>query len=174
MTRIGILSDTHGWLDPQVFDYFAHCDELWHIGDFGPGVAEQLAGFKPLQGVYGNIDDNSVRAKFPEDAVFEREGLRVWLRHIGGHPPKYRPGIPRLLKEYAPDLHVCGHSHILKVAKDPKRGNLLTLNPGAAGRHGFHKTRTLLRMEVEGGKVAQLQAIELGPRTPTWQAERSA
>ncbi|SDJ95419.1 hypothetical protein SAMN05421823_101510 [Catalinimonas alkaloidigena] len=165
--KIGIISDTHGFLDEQVFHYFEPCEEIWHAGDWGSlAVYEQLAAFRPLRGVYGNIDGQDIRQHCPESQQFTIEGMRVWMIHIGGYPGRYAPPVRRRLEATpAPDLFVCGHSHILKVMSDRKHRNMLTINPGAAGRHGFHKVRTLVRMEVHDGKVRQMQAIELGPRT---------
>lgn len=165
MRRIGLLSDTHGFLDPAVYDYFDACDEIWHAGDFGPDVATELAEFKPLRGVHGNIDDAAIRHTHPLHQEFDCEGLRVWMTHIGGYPGKYDRRVSKRIRAQPPDLFICGHSHILRVMRDKKLGNMLHFNPGAAGRHGFHVTRTMLRFEVEAGKVQGLQAIELGPRS---------
>lgn len=165
MLRIGLLADTHGFLDPLVFDYFAKCDEIWHAGDFGPDVAEPLSEFKPLRGVYGNIDDTSIRSHFPKDERFSCEGVDVWMTHIGGYPGKYDRTVVKRMRTNPPGLFICGHSHILRVMRDAKLNNMLHFNPGAAGRHGFHVMRTMLRFEMDGGKVGKLQAVELGPRT---------
>lgn len=165
MLRIGLLSDTHGFLDPLVFEYFKECDEIWHAGDFGIGVADALGDFKPLRGVYGNIDDAAIRGKFPRDERFHCEGLDVWITHIGGYPGRYDRQVSKRIRADPPDLFVCGHSHILRVMRDPKLGNLLHFNPGAAGRHGFHIMRTMLRFEIRDGSVEKLQAVELGPRS---------
>ncbi len=162
---IGLISDTHGYFDDKVFTYFDNCDEVWHAGDIGTlEVAEKLAAFKPLRAVHGNVDDPTLRQLYPKDARFQCEGLEVWMTHIGGYPPHYNPLILREFKQYKPDIFICGHSHILRVMHDPKHGNLLYLNPGAAGQHGFHHVKTLLRFEVNEGKVSQMQAIELGKR----------
>ncbi len=166
MQRIGLISDTHGFLDPAVFEYFSECDQIWHAGDFGPvEVSEQLSEFKPLRGVYGNIDDGAIRALHPEHDRFECEGVDVWMTHIGGYPGKYDRRVASKIRQQPPDLFICGHSHILRVMRDKRLGNMLHFNPGAAGRHGFHAMRTLLRFEVADGKVGRLQAIELGPRS---------
>lgn len=165
MQRIGLLSDTHGYLDPLVFEYFAECDQIWHAGDFGPEIAETLAEFKPLRGVYGNIDDGAVRGRFPKDERFECEGVDVWITHIGGYPGHYDRAVRKRIQADPPGLFICGHSHILRVMRDPALQNMVHLNPGAAGRHGFHIMRTLLRFEVNEGKVRKLQLVELGPRT---------
>lgn len=166
MQRIGLISDTHGYLDPAVFDYFAECDQIWHAGDFGPvSVSEELSNFKPLRGVYGNIDDAQIRALHPLHDRFDCEGVDVWMTHIGGYPGKYDRTISKQIRISPPDLFICGHSHILRVMRDKKLANLVHLNPGAAGRHGFHIMRTLLRFEIDAGKIGKLQAIELGPRS---------
>jgi len=166
MQRIGLISDTHGYLDPKVYEYFEYCDQIWHAGDFGPiEVSRELSDFKPLRGVYGNIDDAKIRELHPKDDRFECEGVDVWMTHIGGYPGKYERGVGKKIKENPPDLFICGHSHILRVMRDPKLNKMLHFNPGAAGRHGFHVMRTMLRFEIDAGKVGKLQAVELGPRT---------
>lgn len=165
MQRIGLISDTHGFLDPLVFDYFSECDEIWHAGDFGPDVAAQLSEFKLLRGVYGNIDDATIRSQYPKDERFVCEGVDVWMTHIGGYPGRYDRSVGKRIKTDPPTLFICGHSHILRVMRDAKLNNMLHFNPGAAGRHGFHVMRTMLRFEVDSGKVGKLQAVELGPRT---------
>ncbi|MEO9964701.1 MAG: metallophosphoesterase family protein [Reichenbachiella sp.] len=163
--RIGLISDTHGFLDPKVYDYFAEVDQIWHAGDVGTaGLIEELGAFKPILGVYGNIDGHDVRQLFPEDQKFECEGVRVWMTHIGGKPPRYNPRVRPLINKWLPQLFICGHSHILAVMHDPKRPGVLYLNPGAAGRHGFHKERTLLRFTLEAGKIKDLEVIKLGSR----------
>lgn len=163
--KIGLISDTHGYLDPQVFRYFAECDELWHAGDIGSmEVADQLEHFKPLRAVWGNIDGKEFQARYPEHQHFSCEGLKVWMTHIGGKPPRYAKGIRPLLLEHKPDIFICGHSHILRVMTDEKTGRLLYLNPGAAGMQGFHKMRTLLRFDIREAKVSNMQVVELGKR----------
>lgn len=161
--KIGILSDTHGYLDKKVFQYFDACDEIWHAGDMGAiEVAEQLKAFKPLRAVYGNIDAQDIRINYPADQHFLCEGLEVWITHIGGKPPQYTPRIMATLKKSIPHLFVCGHSHILRVMHDHQHQPLLYLNPGAAGKYGFHKIRTLLRFEIQEKVISNMQAIELG------------
>ena len=163
--KIGLISDTHGLLDPKVFIHFKDCDEVWHGGDIGDiKVAKVLGDFKPLRAVYGNIDDRDIQALFPEDLWFDCEGLRVWITHIGGVPPRYNPKIKKMLAKKVPDIFVCGHSHILRVAKDPAYGGMLYLNPGAAGNQGFHHMKTLLRFEVDKKEVRNMEVIELGRR----------
>lgn len=164
--KIGLISDTHGFLDESVFKYFEQCDEIWHAGDIGVvEVANRLAAFKPLRAVYGNIDGQDVRSIYPKDQFFELEGCQVWMTHIGGYPGHYAPDIRKQLQQgTVPHIFVCGHSHILRVIADPKFNNMLTVNPGAAGMHGFHKIRTLIRLELLEGKITKMEAIELGPR----------
>ncbi len=163
--KIGLLSDTHGYLDPKVLEYFASCDEVWHAGDIGSNeVADALERFKPFKAVYGNVDDRRLQLRFPEDLRFTCDGLKVLITHIGGRPPLYNPRIRKLLDSACPDLLISGHSHILQVRRDALRGNLLFLNPGAAGNHGFHQIKTVLRFEVTGGEILNMEAIELGKR----------
>ncbi|MFN5170213.1 MAG: metallophosphoesterase family protein [Cyclobacteriaceae bacterium] len=165
MMRIGLLSDTHGYLDPLVFTYFRECDEIWHAGDIGePGVTDELEKFKPVRAVYGNIDDLAMQTRYPEDQRFVCEGLSVWMTHIGGAPPNYNPQVRKILNASPPDIFICGHSHILRVKRDAALGNMLYLNPGAAGNHGFHLVKTVLRFTLNQGKVENLEAIELGRR----------
>jgi len=163
MKKIGLLSDTHGYLDNAVFKHFEDCDEVWHAGDFGPDVAEKLAAFKPLRGVYGNIDGKEIRAEFPEHLRFSCEQVDVWMTHIGGYPGKYAPGIKTEIYNNPPKLFITGHSHILKVMFDP-RIQCLHINPGAAGRSGWHKVKTLIRFCISDEKIHTLEAIELGNR----------
>jgi putative phosphoesterase len=165
MRRIGLLSDTHGYLDPRVFKFFADCDEVWHAGDLGTEeVAEQLAGFKPLRAVHGNIDDPRLRQLYPLDDRFVCEQLDVWITHIGGYPGRYAPRVRSALRKQPPKLFITGHSHVLRVMRDVKLSNLLHLNPGAAGKQGFHTIRTMMLFEVHGAEIKKLQAVDLGPR----------
>jgi putative phosphoesterase len=164
MKKIGLLSDTHGFLDEKFFDLFSACDEVWHAGDIGDiAVIDALEKFKPLRAVYGNIDGTVVRSAFPEEIIFLCEEIKVFLIHIGGYPGNYFPGIKEKLSEHNPNLFICGHSHILKVIRDEKF-NLLHINPGAAGKHGMHKIRTSIRFEIDGNKIQKLEVIELGER----------
>ena len=166
MQRMGLLSDTHGYLDDDILDYFSECDQIWHAGDFGTlEVSQRLSDFKPLRGVYGNVDDASIRSLHPLHDRFDCEGVDVWMTHIGGYPGRYDRAVSKKIRENPPDLFICGHSHILRVMRDRKLGQMLHFNPGAAGRHGFHVMRTMLRFEIDAGKVGKLQAIELGPRS---------
>ncbi|MCS6818652.1 MAG: metallophosphoesterase family protein [Chitinophagales bacterium] len=165
MMKVGIISDTHGYLDNNIFKYFEEVDEIWHAGDAGSlELLDELSRFKPLRAVYGNIDDYKVRSEYPEDYIFSVEGLKVYMTHIGGHPGAYAPRAKKFLKAEQPDVFVCGHSHILRVMRDSAFKNMLYLNPGAAGIHGFHKVRTLLRLDLHEKKAVGLQAIELGKR----------
>jgi hypothetical protein len=164
MVRIGLISDTHGFLDQAVFKHFEHCDEIWHAGDFGnAGLAEKLASFKPLRGVYGNIDGKDIRNTYPEHLKFVSEDVNVWMTHIGGYPGKYSPQIKTEINANPPDLFISGHSHILKVMFDQKI-RCLHLNPGAAGKEGWHKVRTLLRFCISEKKIHTLEVIELSVR----------
>ena len=163
MTRIGLLSDTHSYLDPQVFTYLADCDEIWHAGDVGSlTIAQELRAFKPLRIVSGNID--LVTSDLPVNLRFTLDAVDVWITHIGGTPPKYNPIVRPLLQQNPPGLFICGHSHILKVTRDPALNNMLFVNPGAAGKTGFHQMRTILRFSLDNGKVLAMEAIELGKK----------
>jgi putative phosphoesterase len=165
MLKIGLISDTHSYLDPNVFMHFETCDEIWHIGDIGQvDVIQKLSDFKPTKAVFGNIDAQDVRELYPENMIFELEGLKILMTHIGALPPSYNPRIRELLKKHQPNLFICGHSHILRVIKDIKYNNLLYINPGAAGKHGFHKIRTIMRMDLGDGKIKNMEVIELGTR----------
>ena len=169
MTRIGLISDTHGYLDETVLSHFSNCDEVWHAGDFGEGVAEQLTSLKKLtkvksiKGVFGNIDRQEIRSEFPEQLVFMCEEVKVMMRHIGGYPPKYNPETRKEILIHQPQLFISGHSHILKVMFDEKL-LCLHMNPGAAGKHGWHKIRTLIRFVIDGKNMRDCEVIELGKR----------
>ena len=169
MTRIGLISDTHGFLDEAVFKHFENCDEVWHAGDFGEGVAQRISfGFgsgekKRILGVYGNIDDAVIRNEFPEQLVFMCEEVKVMIRHIGGSPPNYNPETRKELLLHKPQLFVSGHSHILKVMYDEKI-QCLHMNPGAAGKQGWHKIRTLIRFVIDGKNMKNCEVIELGKK----------
>ena len=163
--KIGLISDTHSFLDDKIFKHFEKVDEIWHAGDIGSlKVAEQLEGFKPLRAVYGNIDNQQIRLRFPEHQKMDIESMKIWMTHIGGRPPRYSPGIKSELRIYKPDIFICGHSHIAKVSRDHSMNDLVYINPGAAGRQGFHQWKTVIRMEIAGGKVKNLELIELGKR----------
>ena len=164
MLKIGLISDTHHFLDDNVFRHFESCDEIWHAGDFGTiDIANQLKEFRPLKGVYGNIDGQDVRSVYPETLRWQSEGIKVYMTHIGGSPPKYNPTVkPKLLAD-PPQLFICGHSHILKVMYDDKI-KCLHINPGAAGRQGWHTIRTLVRLTIDGNNMKDCEVIELGSR----------
>jgi uncharacterized protein len=165
MRKIGLLSDTHGFIDQKVFSFFAECDEIWHAGDFGNiESADKLAEFKPLRGVYGNIDDHQVRLSYPKHHKFRCEEVKVWMTHIGGYPGHYDKSVRPGLNDEAPQLFICGHSHILRVMYD-KKYNLLYMNPGAAGNHGFHKVKTLLRFEIDKDQIKNLEIMEIPRKT---------
>lgn len=149
MKRIGVLSDTHGIVPKQVYTFFKDCDELWHAGDCGPGVLEELKKFKPIKAVWGNIDNYELHYEYPKINIFECEGQKVVMTHIGGYPKHYESNIRKLLLEVKPQIFICGHSHILKVMYDPEL-ELLHINPGAAGRQGFQKVSTLVRFTIDG------------------------
>jgi hypothetical protein len=163
MKKIGLLSDTHGFLDDAVYKYFDECDEIWHAGDFGSNVAAPLAEFKPLRGVYGNIDGKDIRLAYPEHLKFNCEKVSVWMTHIGGYPNHYAPQVKQEIYTKPPMLFISGHSHILKVIYDDKI-KCLHINPGAAGKSGWHKVRTLIRFCISEEKIHTLEAIELGNR----------
>jgi putative phosphoesterase len=164
MTRIGLISDTHGFLDEKVKSHFEECDEIWHAGDFGNiFIAEELRKIKPVRGVYGNIDGQDVRNDFKENLFFTCEDVSVLLRHIGGSPPNYNPETRKLLDLHKPQLFIAGHSHILKVIYDEKK-QCLHMNPGAAGRQGWHQVRTILTFAIDGKDIRDCKIIELGKR----------
>lgn len=166
MTKIGLLSDTHSYLDPRVFEHFAACDEIWHAGDIGTlEIVDQLQAFKPLRAVHGNIDGYDIRLCCPPALRFSCESVSVLLTHIGGYPNHFSAEAKALLKQDVPELFVCGHSHILKVQYD-QRLQMLCINPGAAGRYGFHTVQTLLRFTIDKHNISDLEAIELS--SPRW------
>ncbi len=162
--KIGLMSDTHSFLDPKVFEYFKEVDEIWHAGDIGiEEVANQLEQFKPFKAVYGNIDSAAIRHRFPENRRWTVNGLNVFMTHIGGYPGKYPTRIKEELTAIRPGLFICGHSHILKIMPD-KNFNLIHINPGACGNEGWHKVKTLVRFDVSEGKIQNLEVIEIGLR----------
>ncbi|MEO6539846.1 MAG: metallophosphoesterase family protein [Ferruginibacter sp.] len=164
MTRIGLISDTHGYLDETIFEHFKNCDEVWHVGDFGSELlAKRIKEKKSLRGVYGNIDGQGIRTQFPELLVFMCEGIKVMMKHIGGYPPKYNPETKKEIMIHRPQLFISGHSHILKIMYDDKL-NCLHMNPGAAGKHGWHKVRTIIRFVIDGKEMKDAEVIELGPK----------
>lgn len=174
MTRIGLLSDTHGYLDEQIFEHFKNCDEIWHAGDFGSlSLAQNLIrGVENLQngantgkeiilrGVYGNIDGADIRSVYPEKLHFTCEGVRVFIQHIGGYPNKYAPGVKTAISDHGTGLFISGHSHILKIMYDEKL-QCLHMNPGAAGKQGWQKVRTLIRFVIDETEMKDCEVIEL-------------
>ena len=167
MTRIGLISDTHGYLDENVFKHFEDCNEIWHAGDFGTiEIAKRLSRWlsgekKRLNGVFGNIDGQDIRSEFPEQLVFMCEEVKVMMRHIGGYPPKYNPETKKELLIHKPQLFISGYSHILKIIYDDKL-NCLHMNPGAAGKQGWQKVRTIIRFAIDGKEIKNCEVIELG------------
>ena len=164
MPKIALISDSHSYIDHKTLAYFEEVDEIWHAGDIGSfAVMEALPIGKPIRAVYGNIDDTQMQQAYPEWQEFTLEGVKVLMTHIGGKPPRYAKGIKSKIKESAPDLFICGHSHICKVEFD-KTANCLYMNPGAIGQSGFHVIRTMLLFELEAGKLKNLSVVELGKR----------
>ncbi len=178
MTKIGLISDTHGWLDEHILNHFSECDEVWHAGDFGTiDIAKRLAlgvvadsssptppfPGKKLRGVYGNIDGPDIRSIYPEKLHFTCENVKVFMTHIGGHPARYSMGIKKEIEAHGSNLFICGHSHILKIIYDD-RLNCLHINPGAAGRQGWHSVRTVVRLVIDGDNMRDCEVIELGKR----------
>lgn len=162
MTKIGLLSDTHHYLDEQIFEHFKNCDEIWHAGDFGTNeVADKLNSFKPLKGVYGNIDGNDIRSAYPEKLRWKCEDVEVMMKHIGGYPPKYNPAVKKELITKPAQLFISGHSHILKVMYDAPLA-CLYMNPGAAGKQGWHSVRTIIRFAIDRKEIKDCEVIELG------------
>ena len=160
MKRIGILSDTHGALPDAIFRNFESCDEIWHAGDIGDvATFDKLNDLKPLRIVFGNIDGHELRRMCTEDLIFEVEGHKIYITHIGGYPGKYSFRAKSIILSEKPDLFICGHSHILKIMPDQKL-NLLHINPGAAGNIGFHKVKTLVRLRLEPKKIFDVEVIE--------------
>ena len=160
MTKILLLSDTDSYIDDTILKYVKQADEVWHAGDIGEiKVTDAIKELKPLRAVFGNIDDAKTRVEFPENNRFMCEGVDVWITHIGGYPNRYDVRIREDIRKNPPKLFICGHSHILKVMPD-KKLNLLHMNPGAVGKHGFHKTRTMLRFTIDGSKIDNLEVIE--------------
>ncbi len=163
MTYIGLLSDTHGFLHPRVFDFFSPCNEIWHAGDIGPHIIGALEAFKPLKAVYGNIDDHKLRAYLPEYQSFTVEQKNVLMTHIAGNPTKYKPAVKQKIAQLKPGLVVAGHSHILRIQYD-KANQLLFINPGAAGLYGIHQKITLVRFRISGTDIHDLEIFE-APKT---------
>ena len=164
MKRIGLLSDTHSHIDASILKHLKACDEIWHAGDIGDvSVLDQLKAIKPTRAVYGNIDSKTIRLECPLHQRFMCENVDVWITHIGGYPKRYSPFIRDEIQKNPPKLFISGHSHILKVMYD-KDLSLLHMNPGAAGKHGFHQVRTLLRFTIDRDEIKDLEVVELGKR----------
>lgn len=164
MTHILLLSDTHGYIDDTILEYASQADEIWHAGDIGSfDVTDALGELKPVRAVYGNIDDHRLQKEFPLDDRFKCENVDVWMTHIGGYPNRYDRRIREQIKQNPPKLFISGHSHILKVMWD-KKLNLLHMNPGSCGKNGFHQIRTMLRFDIDGEEIKNLEVIELGKR----------
>ncbi|MTG98130.1 MULTISPECIES: metallophosphoesterase family protein [Myroides] len=160
MKKILLLSDTHSCVDEHILKYVREADEVWHAGDIGDlSVTDAIKALKPLKGVYGNIDDKEARLEFPEENIFDCEGMKVYMIHIGGYPGKYRSNVKATIMREKPDIYICGHSHILKVQYD-QMYQVLHMNPGAAGISGFHQVRTMLRFEIDKGKISNLEIVE--------------
>ncbi|MCX6245454.1 MAG: metallophosphoesterase family protein [Bacteroidetes bacterium] len=164
MVKIGLLSDTHGFLHPRTFEFFRDCDEVWHAGDIGTiTIAEELRRFRPFRAVFGNIDGQEVRISFPEEQVFDVEKVRVVMTHIGGGPGRYEKKAIELIHSEKPGLFITGHSHILRVIYD-KANDLLYINPGAAGKYGFHKSITMVRFVIDGDQMKDMEVLDI-PRS---------
>tara|TARA_R100001143_G_C3361331_1_gene136725 strand:+ start:11316 stop:11831 length:516 start_codon:yes stop_codon:yes gene_type:complete len=163
MIKIGLIADTHGYLDPQVKEFFSDRDEIWHAGDFGNlSIAKELEKIAPLIGVYGNIDGQDIRNIYPLHQRFTRERMKIWMTHIGGIPGRYCIPIRDEINQNTPDLFICGHSHILKIARDQDLNRMLYMNPGAAGKQGFQVHRTVVRFSIENSILKDLEVINLG------------
>lgn len=161
MTRIGLLSDTHGYLDDKILDFFGACDEIWHAGDLGNiAIADVLSREAKFRAVYGNIDGTEIRTTYPEHLKFTCERVNIWMTHIGGYPGNYDRRIRKQIRLNPPGVFISGHSHILKVMHD-KELNLLHINPGAAGKQGFHKVRTAVRFFIDNERIKNLEVLEL-------------
>lgn len=164
MPKVGLISDTHGFIDDHILSYFEDCDAIWHAGDIGSlDVTDRLAALAPVKAVYGNIDNAAIRQSFPEHQIFNFEGIDVLITHIGGYPGRYSGRVQALIHQYQPKVVMVGHSHIVKVMRDPSDKHL-HINPGAAGVQGFHKVRTIATMHIDDGKMHDFSLIELGKR----------
>jgi putative phosphoesterase len=161
MKKILLLSDTHGHVDDHMMKYVKESDEVWHAGDIGTTqVTDTIASLKPLRAVFGNIDNHELRLSFPEELLFECEDINIYMTHIGGRPNRYAKGISKKIKSIKPKIFICGHSHILKIQYD-KVNQLLFINPGAIGKHGFHKVRTMVRFEIDKSDIKNIEVIEV-------------
>ena len=160
MKKILLISDTHGYIDDRIIQYAKQSDETWHAGDIGElKVTDELKKVTTIRAVHGNIDNNKIRAEYPENLRFQIEEMKIWITHIGGYPNKYNQRIRQEINNNPPDIFICGHSHILKVIND-KKLNVLHINPGAIGKHGFHHVRTMIRFEIMKKKIQNLEVIE--------------
>ena len=161
MKKILLLSDTHGHIDDHMMKYVKESDEVWHAGDIGTTqVTDTISSQKPLRAVFGNIDNHELRLSFPEELLFECEDINIYMTHIGGRPGRYAKGISEKIKSIKPKIFICGHSHILKIQYD-KVNQLLFINPGAIGKHGFHKVRTMVRFEIDKSDIKNMEVIEI-------------
>ncbi|MEC8637771.1 MAG: metallophosphoesterase family protein [Bacteroidota bacterium] len=161
MKKILLLSDTHGHVDDHMMKYVKESDEVWHAGDIGTTqVTDTISSLKPLRAVFGNIDNHELRLSFPKELLFECEDINIYMTHIGGRPGRYAKGISEKIKSIKPKIFICGHSHILKIKYD-KVNQLLFINPGAIGKHGFHKVRTMVRFEIEKSDIKNMEVIEV-------------
>lgn len=161
MKKILLLSDTHGHVDDHMMKYVKESDEVWHAGDIGTTqVTDTISSQKPLRAVFGNIDNHELRLSFPEELLFECEDISIYMTHIGGIPGRYAKGISKKIKSIKPKIFICGHSHILKIQYD-KVNQLLFINPGAIGKHGFHKVRTMVRFEIDKSDIKNMEVIEV-------------
>ena len=161
MKKILLLSDTHGYIDDHILKYVNESDEVWHAGDIGSvEVTNIISNIKPLRAVFGNIDGAEIRLSFTKDLVFECEDVKVFMTHIGGRPGRYAKGVSQKLKLTRPKIFICGHSHILKIIFDETH-KVLFINPGAVGKHGFHKVRTMVRFQLSKGNVKKMEVIEV-------------
>ncbi|MFN4083421.1 MAG: metallophosphoesterase family protein [Bacteroidia bacterium] len=160
MKTIGIISDTHGYIHPSLFNFFEPCEEIWHAGDWGDfDVYNKLKNFKPLKAVYGNIDGIELRQLLPEVIQFNCEDLNICMLHIGGYPGKYSKQFKQIMAQNKPDVMICGHSHILRVLNDHVN-KILHINPGAAGKHGFHKKSTAIKLIINNKKPTSIEVWE--------------
>jgi uncharacterized protein len=162
MQKILIISDTHSYLDERLMEHVDWCDQIWHAGDWGNvSLSDTLESYKPIEGVYGNIDDATVRLIYPRIHHFQCEDLIVGMTHIAGSPSKYKPDALECFSIQKPDIFVCGHSHILQVKRDLNRDRMLFINPGAAGTHGFHNIQTAVRLKIDGKRVYDVEVVEM-------------
>ena len=161
MKKILLLSDTHGHIDDHIMKYVKESDEVWHAGDIGTTqVTDTISNLKPLRAVFGNIDNHELRLSFPEELLFDCEDMNIYMTHIGGRPGRYSKGVSEKIKSLKPKIFICGHSHILKIQFD-KVNQLLFINPGAIGKHGFHKVRTMVSFVIDKSEIKNMQVVEV-------------